>query len=142
MKVILLKDVKKLGDKGDVKDVSDGYARNFLFPNKLAEVATEKAILKIKKEREREVLTQEKDLDKTEKLAGKLDGQEIIIKAKTNESGKLYASIGPKEISGKLKKYKINKSQVQTEPIKETGEYDVTINLSHGLESRIRVIVE
>ena len=144
MKVILLQDVKNIGDRGEIKNVSDGYFRNFLLPKKLAEVATEKAISDIKKQDVENAIKEEKDLLRTEKIAEKLDGQEFIIKAKTNEQGKLYAAISKQDIAELLNKkmFKIKKEQINIVPIKETGEYDAVITLNHGLEARIKIIVE
>ncbi|MEA2088582.1 MAG: 50S ribosomal protein L9 [Patescibacteria group bacterium] len=144
MKVILLQDVKNVGDRGEIKNVSDGYFRNFLLPKKLAEVATEKTISDIKKQDFKNAIKAEKDLLRTEKIAEKLDGQEFIIKAKTNEQGKLYAAISKQDVFKLLnkKKFKIKEEQINMVIIKETGEYDIVIILNHGLEARIKIIVE
>lgn len=144
MKVILLQNVKGLGLKGDVKEASDGYARNFLFPKKLAIVATEKAVVTITKQKQKDILNEEKDLTKTKKLAKRLNGEKIMIKAKANEHGKLYAGIGALEIAEKLleKNLKVDKSQIEMTPIKEVGEFDVLIKLNHDLKARIKIIVE
>lgn len=144
MKVILLQDVKNIGDRGEIKNVSDGYFRNFLLPKNLAEVATEKTISDIKKQDVENAIKEEKDLLKTEKIAEKFDGQEFMIKAKTNEQGKLYAAISRQDIAELLNKkmFKIKKEQIDVAPIKETGEYDVVIILNHGLEAKIKIIVE
>lgn len=144
MKVILLRDVKNLGLKGDIKEVSSGYASNFLLPKNLAKVATEKTVLEIEKAKMRDILREEKDLFQAEKLAEKLEGEEVIIKAKTNAQGKLYAGISPNEIATELhkRKFKVTADQINISPIKEVGSYDIIINLKHGLEARIRVIVE
>ncbi len=144
MKVVLLQSVKNLGERGDIKEVSDGYARNFLFPKNLAKVATDKAILEIEKIKMKEIMKEEKDLVRTEKLAEKLEGEEFMIKAKINPKGKLYGGVGPIEIAQALnkKRFKVTKEQIKINPIKEIGDHDVIVNLSHGLEARIRVIVE
>lgn len=144
MKIVLLQNVKNLGLRGDVKEVSQGYARNFLFPKKLAKVASEKAILEIEKIKMKEIMMEEKDLVRTEKLSEKLEGEEVVIKAKTNKQGKLYGGVGPAEIAEALKKkrFKVSKDQIKINPIKEIGDHDVIINLNHGLEARIRVIIE
>ncbi len=99
MKVILLKDVKSLGKKGDVVNTSDGYARNFLFPKKLAEEATNNSlhILNNKKENERKQKLAE--LEAAQKLAGELKGKEIKITAKTGDNGKLFGAITIKDVA-------------------------------------------
>ena len=144
MKVILIKDVQNLGNVGDIKDMANGYARNFLIPGGYAEVVTKAAMeqaekIKIKKEEQAK-----EDLTKAEGMAEKLEGVSVEIKAKTDESGKLYAAIKPEEISKELvaKGFNVNKNKIIIEkPIKEVGDYEVAINLDHGLEVRIEVMV-
>lgn len=144
MKVILLQDVENLGIKNDIKDVADGFARNFLFPKDLAKPATEAAIKQSEQEKEFMAKKAEEDLAATELVASQLDGQEIEILAKTEESGKLYGSITAAKIAKALKDkgFDIKSKQVKlAEPIKETGESEVIIEFSHGLEAKIKIIV-
>ena len=145
MKIILLEDVEKVGEAGDIKEVSDGYARNFLFPQKLAELATAENIQKIEAEKIRQAKVAEQDLIFTEKIADQLNGTEIELAAKVNEAGKLYASINEAVLIKELKNrgFNIKKGQiVLPEPIKEAGEHQLLINLDHGLEAEITVIVK
>ena len=145
MKVILIKDVQDLGGVGDVKEVADGYARNFLIPGGYVKIATKNAIkqaeeLKVKKEEQAK-----ENLEKTEKSAEKLKGVSVTIKSKTDESGKLYAAVKPEEISKALedKGFKTGKNKIVIEePIKEMGSHEVTVNFDHGLEVRVGVVVE
>ena len=145
MKVILIKDVQDLGGVGDVKEVADGYARNFLIPGGYVEAATKNAMkqaeeLKIKKEEQAK-----ENLEKVEGAAGKLEGVSVTIKSKTDESGKLYAAVKLEEISKALedKGFKIDKNKIVIEePIKEIGDYEAVVNLEHGLEVKIGVTVE
>ena len=145
MKVILIKDVENLGNAGDAKEVADGYARNFLIPGGYAEIATKTAMKKSEKIKiEKEELAKE-DLKSAEEIAERLESVSIIIKAKTDDSGKLYAAIKSKEISKALndKGFDIDKDKIVIEePIKEVGDYEVMININHGLEVRIGVVVE
>lgn len=144
MKVILLKDVEKLGSKFDVKDVADGYARNFLFPNELAEPATEAALKQLEQQKEAEVKKAEADLALTESLVSQLDGQEIEISSKVDDGGKLYGSITAAKIAKTLKEkgFNVKSKQIKlAEPIKETGEFEVTLELPHGLEAMVKIIV-
>lgn len=144
MKVILLKDVPKLGKRYDVKDVSDGYARNFLFPKKLAIVAIESEIKKLELKKEAMQAEAEKDLEKNQEVARKLEDMEIEISAKAGKDGNLYAAISPAQIAKALKGkgLEIKKEQVKiNEPIKELGEKEVIIEFPHGLEAKIKVIV-
>ena len=145
MKVILIKDVESLGGAGDVKEVADGYARNFLIPGGYAEIATKNAMEQAEKIKIEKGIEAKEDLKSAEEIAGKLEGLSVIIKAKADDSGKLYAAIKTGEISKELSKkgLEINKDKIVTEePIKEIGDYEVVINLEHGLEVRVGVIVE
>lgn len=144
MRVILLKDVEKLGKQYEVKEVADGYARNFLFPKGLAEPATESALKDLEIKKAALELVAEADLKKTEEIVAALDGQEIEIVAKIGEDGKLFGSITPLKIIKVLeaKGFEVKKNQVKLDkPIKEAGEYDVSLELPHGLEAKIKVIV-
>ncbi|NOQ68032.1 50S ribosomal protein L9 [Patescibacteria group bacterium] len=145
MKVILTKDTQNLGNVGDIKDVADGYARNFLIPGGYAAIATKDTIKrseKMKLEKEKQA---EKGLKTAEELSGKLEGVSVAIKAKADESGKLYAAIKVEEISEGIagKGFNVDKSKIIIkEPIKETGEHEIIIDLDHGLEARLNLIVE
>ncbi|OIO48463.1 MAG: 50S ribosomal protein L9 [Parcubacteria group bacterium CG1_02_40_82] len=144
MKIILLRDVEKLGKKYDVKDVADGHARNFLIPQGLAKPATEVALREIETEKATAELAAELDLKKTEETVQELDGQEIEIQAKIGDDGKLFGSITPLKITKAIqeKGFDIKKNQVKLEePIKEVGEYEITLELDHGLEAKIKIIV-
>ena len=144
MKVILLKDVKSLGKKGDVVNTSDGYARNFLFPKKLAEEATNNNlhILNNKKENERKQKLAE--LEAAQKLAGELKGKEIKITAKTGDNGKLFGAITSKDVSTKIKeiyKVEIDKKKIVMETIKVAGGYDIEVKLYPEVSTKMKVII-
>ncbi|MEI6288072.1 MAG: 50S ribosomal protein L9 [bacterium] len=144
MKVILLKNVNTLGQAGDVKEVNDGYARNFLLAKKLAILATPENIANQKKEKEQLARKAEVSLLLTEKIAEKLNGTAVEIMAKVNEAGRLYASVTSSAILKKLKDkgFELQKNNIiLPEPIKEPGEFKVTISLDHGLEAEIIVVV-
>ena len=143
MKVVLLSDVKNIGKRGDIKNVADGFARNFLFPKKLAEVATNDAIRKVEIEKQKQNENDKKNLEVTQELASQLDGKEITICAKA-KSGKLFGSITAKNIAKELKKEKfdIKENSIILEPIKELGEYDLKIELEHGIEVSLKLIVK
>ncbi len=144
MKVILLQDIKSLGKKLDIKEVSDGYARNFLLPKKLAEAATDVALKKIKEQKEKIVLAEKKNLENSQKLAETLRNKEIVIRAK-EKGGKLFGSILAKDIIRELGKENINiaeKAVVLKNPIKATGKYKVKIVLENGIQAEINLSVE
>ena len=144
MKVILIKDVPNLGQKYDVKNVADGYARNFLFPKKLAIAATKHEIKKLEEKKEKERLRAEKDLAKNQEIGTKLEDYELEISAKADKEGNLYAAVSPLQISKALqeKGFNINKNQIKIDdPIKDLGEKEIIIEFPHGLEVKIKVIV-
>jgi large subunit ribosomal protein L9 len=143
MKVILLKDIPKLGRMDEIKEVSDGYARNYLFNRNLAVPATTQAVKNIKTKSKKKEKDQEKDLKAQQDIAAKLDGYELNIVEKVSESGSLYAAISTNRIVTELKKlgFEVNKKQIKIQPIKEIGEYNFKIKLGHGLESDIKLTV-
>ena len=145
MKVILQKDIANLGEAGDIKEVADGYARNYLLPKKLVIVANEtsqraighqKKLIKIKKEKRKK---------QSEKLSESLAGIELRIAAQVGEEEKLFGSVTSMDIARELKElgYEIDKRRIHLdEPIKKTGEYDISIKLDEGLHAVIKVYVE
>lgn len=145
MKVILLQDVKKLGKKGDVVSTSDGYARNFLFPRKLAIEANDSNmhILNNKKEAERRQKTAE--IEEAQKLAKEIQGKEIVIKVKTGEQGRLFGSITGKDISEELKKkfnIDIDKKKIVVDAIRQLGTYEVEVKVYPEISTKVKVIVD
>lgn len=144
MKVILLQDVENLGKKGDVKKVANGYARNFLFPKNLAKPASKGALEELEKQKELETKKAEEELKAVQEIVSKVDGLEIEVPVKVEEEGKLYGSINEVEISKifKDKGFDIKKNQIKIpQPIKEIGEYPITILFDHNLEAEIKLIV-
>ena len=144
MRIILLQNVEKLGKKYDIKEVADGYARNFLIPKGLAKPATKENLKWLETQKEIEVKKAEEELKKVEAVATNIDGQEIIIPVKIGEEGQLFESITSQKIYEKLKElgFEIKKSQIDLpEPIKELGEYPVKIKFEHNLEAEIKIIV-
>ena len=144
MKVILLQDIDKVGKKYEVKEVKAGFARNYLIAKGLAKPATKEALKWVEVQKEIEAKKAEEELKKTLEFASSLDGQEVIIPTKVGEKGQLFETITTQKISEKLKElgFKIKKSQVELEkPIQTLGEFPVKIQLEHGLEAEIKVIV-
>jgi large subunit ribosomal protein L9 len=143
MKVILLQKVAGLGEPEEIKEVADGYARNFLFPHHLAVQALPGAVKNVKIRQEKHHRDEEKELKAAESLAEELDGLEVMIKQKVNENGLLYAAVGPTHIAESLKDlgFVVDKKQIVFEPTKETGDYKVKIKLKHGLEADILVLI-
>lgn len=145
MKVILLQDVRNIGSRLEVKDVSDGYARNFLFPNKLAEPATPSSLKKLaamKSEHEKEEKELRKHLDE---IARKLSETKIEFTLKSDASGILFGSINKESILKALREHKlVTKERVDINlkyPIKELGEYTVPIDLKKGVKAELKIVV-
>jgi len=144
MKIILLKDVENVGKKYDIKEVKNGYARNFLVAKGLAKPATKTAVVWVETQKEIEAKKSEEELKEIQGKASNIDGQEIIISVKVGEEEQLFESINAQKIAEKLKESGLNikKSQIELEkPIKELGEFPVKIKFEHNLEVEIRVIV-
>lgn len=146
MKVILLADVKTVGKEGAVIEVSDGHARNFLFPQNLAIAATAEALRKIKEREEAKKKEAGRELSIYGDFAQQLDGYELIMEQKVNDSGTFYGAVTDQQIVSALKKEgfkQIDKSMIKLDhPIKEPGDFVVKILLPHGFEAELKVIVE
>ncbi|MBU0476487.1 50S ribosomal protein L9 [Patescibacteria group bacterium] len=143
MRVILLQDIDELGKKYEVKEVKNGYARNFLIPQGLVKKADEKSLKWLQEQKETEVQKSEEELKGIQKIASLVDGQEVIISVKVGEEGQLFESITAQKISEKLKEmgFDVKKTQIDlAEPIKELVEIPVKVKFAHNLEVEIRVI--
>ncbi|GBD33937.1 50S ribosomal protein L9 [bacterium HR34] len=144
VKVILLKRVEGLGNKGDIKEVSVGYAQNYLIPKGLVKIADEKTIKELEKTKKQKEIKAEKELLKIQEMVEKIDCIEVEMPAKVGKNGRLYESINAKKIMNKLSEmgYNTKYFKVKLEkPIKEVGEYDITLKFKHNLEAKIRLIV-
>ena len=143
MKVILLKDIKKLGKKFDIKEVSSGYARNFLLPNSSAIIADKESLKRLEEQKKLELKSAEETQKENENMVKDLENKEIKIETKIGEEGQLFESINEHKISDKLKElgFNIDKSNIEIdEPIKRQGEYLVKIKLGN-LEGKIKIII-
>lgn len=143
MKVVLLAKVPALGERGDICEVADGYARNLLFPKNLARSATTHAITEAREEHDVLQKHAEQELVAAQHLASRLDGYELEFEEKVSEAGTLYAAVGTQKTAQELKQrgFDIKKTQITMKPIKTPGEYQATIRLDHGLEAEIKIIV-
>ncbi|MBM9502006.1 50S ribosomal protein L9 [Leptospira sp. 201903071] len=145
MRVILQKDVINLGDAGDLKEVADGYARNFLFPKKLAVRANEgntKAALHQKKLGE---LKREKRKKAMEGYSSNINGKEYDIVVKTGGGDKLFGAVTPMDIASLLKKdgIELDKRKIEiAEPIRSLGSYKIKIRLAEGIQPVITLHVK
>jgi len=143
MKIILLKDIENIGKKYEVKEIKDGYARNFLLPQNLVKIADEKNLEWLKNQLELEKKKSEEELVEISKLASKIDGLEVEIPVKVGDKGQLFEKITPQKIAVCLKElgYNISKNNIATEDITELGEFPVKIKFDHNLEAEIKLIV-
>ena len=144
MRVILLQDIEKIGKKYDVKEVKNGYARNFLIAKGLAKPATKEALEWLDLQKDVEEKKAEEGLKKIQEIASAIDGQEVVIPVKIGEEDQLFESITAQKISEKLRElgFDIKKGQIGlTEPIKELGEFPIKIKFEHNLEAEIKIIV-
>jgi large subunit ribosomal protein L9 len=144
MKIMLVKDVYKLGRAGDIKKVADGYGRNFLIPQGLAVLATEgalKQVLKIKAQAEVRRSSQNNEL---QGLADQIKEVTLTFPAKAGDTGKLYGSITTQDIASALTesvRFEVKRQQVDIQPIRALGEFVARIRLTMDLVPEIKIIV-
>lgn len=145
MKVILLDNIKGVGKKDEVINASDGYARNFLFPKKLAVEANNENMNKLKAKKQSEQYKKDVEKENAQKVAKQLDSINLNIKVKAGENGKIFGGVTSKEIAEELKKqYKIDidkKKIVLNENIKNIGSFDINIKLYEGVLGKLKVKV-
>ena len=145
MKVILLEDVKSLGKKGDVVNVNDGYARNFLLKTKKGIEANSKNMNDLKLQKANADKVAQENLEKAQELAKDLEGKVVEVKIKTGEGGKIFGSVSTKEIAAAAKEqigFTLDKKKMQLEePIRSLGYHDVPIRLHTKVTGTLRVKV-
>ena len=145
MKVILLEDIKGVGKKDQVINSSDGYARNFLFPKKLAVEANNENMSKLKAKQDSNQYKKSQEKEEAQKLAENLKRIMLKLEVKSGENGKIFGSITAKEIADSLKaqyKIDIDKKKIDLkEPIKTIGSFSVSIKLYEGIVGTLKVQV-
>lgn len=144
MKVILLADVKGHGKKGELCNVSDGYARNFLFPKKLAVEADNAALNELKNREESAAHHKKEEIKAANETAAKLEGKTVVIKARAGSGGRLFGSVTSKEIAQEIKNslgVEIDKKKMNAPDIKNFGEYTAEIKLYQGIVAKLTVKV-
>ena len=144
MKVILTENIKNIGKKGDIKDVSDGYARNFLFPKNLAHPATAENIQEAQKIKEELLEQNKREIEKTKQMIAQIENRNIIIKRR-EKNKKLFGSITAKDIATELKTNYPEISEkmiILPKPIRNLGEYKVELEFNHGLKAYFILNVE
>ena len=144
MKVILLCDVKGSGKKDDVINVSDGFARNYLFPRKWAVEATPGAVKEIERKRANEEKLERERREAAQQLAGSLKGNTITLSVKCGAQGRLYGSITSQEIAAALKEQhgvEVDKRKIECDPIRQTGDVDINVWIYSGVTTPMKVHV-
>lgn len=145
MKVVLLTDVKGHGKKGDVVEASDGYARNFLLPKKMAEIATADVLNNIKGKNEAAAYHKEQEILAAKEAAAKLEGKKIVLIGKAGDNGKLFGKITNQNVADAVKMqlhYVIDKRKVVLpDGIKTTGETMVELKIYPEISAKITVVV-
>ena len=146
MKVILKEDVKGQGKKGEIVNVSDGYARNYLFPRNLAQEATAQNLNSAQVKQEAAAHKKEMEKKNAQEMAKQLENKGVVIKAKCGSTGRLFGAITNAEIAEALNQQtglELDKKKVVlANPIKELGEYTVTVKLYAGVQATIGLKVE
>ncbi len=143
MKVILKADVKGSGKKGDVIDVSDGFAQNFLLKRGLAEIATAGGINAVAQKKAAEQFRKAEELKATKELASKLNGKTVDVGIKAGENGKLFGSVTSAQVAAALAEqgFDIDKKKIQMAAVKALGTFDAEIRLMENVSAKIKVHV-
>jgi len=146
MKVVLLEDLPGKGKAGEIKEVSKGYAKNFLLPRGLALVATPTVIKQVESRLEREKLEENIDREKLVELAQQIEGREIRLKARLGTGERLFGSITAADIAEELSRATgsvIDKKKIDIEkPFRQTGSYEVAVKLASDIKPQITVVIE
>jgi large subunit ribosomal protein L9 len=144
MKIVFAKDVEKY-KAGEVRDVADGYARNFLLPRGLARPATAEALKQLEAQRDAEAKRAAREKAEAEALASQIEGLSLTIKARVGAAKRLHGSVTGQEIVAELKKQHditLDRRDVElARPIKRIGDYQVPVHIGHGLAPRLKVTV-
>ncbi len=144
MKVVLLKDVLNLGKRGDIKNVSDGYGRNFLLRQKLANILTPQLQKTLELEREKQKSVAATLKENSELLKKKIQNLNLVFEIKTGELGRVFGSITPLKIISELKKQGISlkKEQIPAKPIKTLGNSKIKIKLHPDIEASLNILIK
>jgi len=144
MNVILLKDVEKVGLRGDVVSVARGYARNYLFPRKLAEQATAARVAELEKRDSQRARHEAKTADEAQSIAAKLAATELRFEMKAGPTGSLFGSVTPTDIADELwttSKIRVDRRKIGIENLKRIGRYEVPIDLFQDVRVEVKVLV-
>lgn len=143
-KVILLQNIKGVGQIGDVKNVASGHARNFLIPQNLAKLATPASLKEVEALEKKKGKIAKKEKEKNKEIAEKIKDFLLTVEKNVNEEGTLYDKLDVVEISSLLKRgrFKIEPEDIKLEaPVKSLGDYEILINLGHGISAQLKIKV-
>lgn len=143
MKVILLQDVKKIGNKNDLVDVAEGYARNYLIPRGLAAEATAANLRRREQDRATEAQRQEREEAEATAAAKKIESQTVVLKVKAGEGGRLFGSVTAADIAAQVEAQlgvEVDRRRIDlSEPLKTLGNHELSIRLAHGIRALLNV---
>lgn len=144
MKVLLTKDVYKLGRAGDIKKVADGFGRNFLIPQGLAMLATAGALKQVERIRSQAQVRRTEQNSELKDLASHVNGITVVFSAKAGETGKLYGSITTQDVATAIQektRYEVKKQQIDMQPIRNLGEFTAHVRLTMDLVPEVKIVV-
>ncbi len=144
MKVLLTKDVYKLGRAGDIKKVADGYGRNFLLPQGLAVLATAGALRQVDRIKSQAEIRRTEENSELKGLAAQINGITLVFSAKAGETGKLYGSITTQDVATAIQekvRFEVKKQQVDMQPIRTLGDFIAHVRLTMDLVPEVKIIV-
>ncbi len=144
MKVILLQDIKGVGKKEQIINASDGYAKNFLIPKKMAVEANAANVRKLEKQHAEEAAKAQAELEAAQKLAKEIEAKAINIKVKVGSNGKLFGAVTNKEVAASLKEQfniDIDKKKIAVDPIKSVGDAEASIKLHPQVTAKLKISV-
>lgn len=144
MKVVLLKDLKGRGKKGDIIEVNSGYAQNYLIPNGFCVVGNASNLNEAKQAKASNAYHEEQNQIKAREIASRLKDKEIVLSVKCGAGGKIFGSVTNKEVSAELEKmgFEIDKKKIDMPLIKNTGEYMAKVKLYANISTDIKIIVK
>jgi len=144
MKVLLTKDVYKLGRAGDIKKVADGYGRNFLLPQGLAVLASAGALKQVDKIKSQAEIRRTEQNSELKDLAALINGVTLVFSAKAGDTGKLYGSITTQDVATAIQekiRYEVKKQQIEMQPIRTLGDFVAHVRLTMDLGPEVKIIV-
>jgi large subunit ribosomal protein L9 len=141
MKVIILENIKGFAQKYEIKEVKDGYARNFLFPRKLARPADESALKELNKQKSEWEKKEKETREKLAEIAKEIEKEKLVFELKTGEKGEAFGSVSKEDIKKRIQD-KGNFEIILKHPIKSLGEHEVEVDLSKGIRAKLKISVK